>query len=177
MSNVALVSILCPDRIGLLAALTGRLFDLGINLGDASFAAMGRGAEFSAICEMPAHLGIEELRGELQQLPELAGAEIDVTPYRFDPAPGPATLITHRIELSGGDQPGLIARISEIFVQFEANIVRLEAQKLPRGDENRYVTRIAVAIPPARAAHCLAAVENTAGTLGLTCRTEQSGEA
>ena len=173
MSSVCLVSILCPDRVGLLSAITGRLFDLGINLGDAGFAAIGRGAEFTAICEVPAHLSAEDLRGELAALPELEGAELRVTPYGFDLTPSDLTRITHRIELGGGDQPGLIARLSEILTQFGANIVRLEAQKLPDAGEGRYVTRFAVAIPVERASHCLAAVENTAGSLGLTCETEE----
>ena len=174
MQSVGLVSILCPDRIGLLSAITGRLFDLGVNLGDATFAAMGRGAEFTAVCEMPPHLDLAELRRELAQLPELAGAEIRVTAYGFDTAPSPSTLITHRVELSGGDQSGLIARLAEIFTNFGANIVRLDAQKLPGGEEGRYVTRFAVAVPPERATHCLAAIENTAGSLGLSYRTEDA---
>jgi hypothetical protein len=37
MTNYALVSIFYPARQGLAAAITGRLFDLGINLGDRSF--------------------------------------------------------------------------------------------------------------------------------------------
>lgn len=173
METVGLLSILCPDRVGLLSAVTGRLFDLGVNLGDASFAAMGRGAEFTALCEMPSHLAVEDLRRELSDLPELASAEVRVTPYGFDTAPSPATLVTHRIELGGGDQPGLIARISEIFTQFSANIVRLEAQKLPGGPEGRYITRVAVAVPPDRVTHCISAVENTAGSLGLSCRVDE----
>jgi len=80
--------------------------------------------------------------------------------------------ITHRIEVSGGDQLGLIARLAEIFAQNGANIVRLDAQKLSETEGGRYVTRFSVWLPPERAALCLAAVANTAGTLGLTSRVE-----
>lgn len=169
---VSLVSILCQDRVGLVSTITGCLFDLGINLGDASFAAMGRGAEFQALCEMPAHLAPADLDAALRGLPELGGAQISVIPYGFDPAHGPANRITHWIEVGGGDQPGLIARLSEIFMQFDANIVRLDAQRQPDGGGARYVTRFAVALPDRRAAPCLAAVQNTAGNLGLSCRIE-----
>ena len=172
MASIGLVSILCPDRVGLVSAITGRLFDLGINLGDATFAALGRGAEFTALCEMPPHLAIEDLERGLRVVPELAEAQIRVTPYGFDAAPGPETRITHRVEVSGGDQPGLIARLSEAFTEFGANIVRLDAQKLPGGPTGHYVTRFAVSLPPERAAQCLAAVANTAGHLGLSVETE-----
>ena len=49
MSSLALVSTFCPDRVGLVSAVTGHLFGLGANLRDATFAVMGSGAEFSAV--------------------------------------------------------------------------------------------------------------------------------
>jgi len=84
--------------------------------------------------------------------------------------------ITHRVEVSGGDQLGLIARLAEIFTHYGANIVRLEAQKLPDQEGGRYVTRFAVSLPPERAELCLAAVGNTAGSLGLASRAEAVAE-
>jgi glycine cleavage system transcriptional repressor len=175
MASVALVSIVCADRVGLVAAITGRLFDLGVNLGDTTFAVLGTGAEFTAVCEAPEELGPESLEGELKRLPELAGAKVTVTPFTFGTVHEPSARITHRIEVSGGDQVGLIARLAEIFVQFEANIVRLNAQKIPAaasGGRDLYVTRFAVRIPEGRAGRCLAAVANTAGSMQLACRWE-----
>jgi glycine cleavage system transcriptional repressor len=172
--TISLVSILCQDRVGLVSTVAGCLFDLGINLGDATFAAMGRGAEFRALCEMPDHLSSSDLEAALRALPELHGAQVSVIRYGFDLAHGPANRITHRIEVGGGDQPGLIARLSEIFMQFDANIVRLDAQKLPADRTDQYVTRFAVALPRAQAVSCLAAVQNTAGNLGLSFHVEEA---
>ena len=169
MSSLALVSTFCPDRVGLVSAVTGHLFALGANLRDATFAVMGSGAEFSAVCELPDGVTVEEVQEGLASLSELEGAQIKVTPFAFDPNPGPLARITHRVEVSGGDQPGLIARLSEIFTQFEANIVRLDAQTLPDHEGGRYTIRFAVSIPPERAATCLSAIANTAETMGLTC--------
>jgi glycine cleavage system transcriptional repressor len=172
MASVALVSVLCRDRVGLVSAIADCLFDAGVNLRDTTFAVLGEGAEFTSICELPSDLTAEALGAKLALLPELAEAQLRVIRYGFDPRPGPMGRITHRIEVSGGDQLGLIARLAEIFTQNGANIVRLDAQKLPEAEGGRYVTRFAVWLPPARAALCLAAVENTAGTLGLTSRVE-----
>jgi len=105
-------------------------------------------------------------------VPELEGAQIRVVPYGFDPVPGPMGQITHRIEVEGGDQLGLIARLAEIFAQYGANIVRLDAQKLPEAEGGRYVTRFAVWLAPDRGETCLAAVANTAGSMGLVSRAE-----
>ena len=37
MTKTALISVLCPDRVGVVAAMTGQIFDLGGNLGDTKF--------------------------------------------------------------------------------------------------------------------------------------------
>ncbi len=174
MNTIALVSILCHDRIGLVSAVADFLFSVGVNLRDTTFAAYGAGAEFTSVCELPPDTTIAEIEHGLAQIPELEGGQVRVVPFQFDPAPGPRGRITHRIEVSGGDQLGLIARLSEIFTQFDANIVRLEAQKLPEAEGGRYVTRFAVWLPADRAQTCLATVANTAGSLGLESSAAES---
>ncbi|WP_114945655.1 glycine cleavage system protein R [Microvirga calopogonii] len=174
MASVALVSVLGPDRVGLVAAIAEHLFDVGVNLRDTTFAALGTGAEFVALCELPTDLTAADIEAGLKQLPELEGAEVRAVPYAFDPSPGPAGQITHRIAISGGDQLGLVARLSEVFKQYEANIVRLEARKLPDAEGGLYVTRFAVSIPADRTDLCLATVSNTAGSLSLDCDVEES---
>lgn len=165
-----LISIKCPDRTGLIAAVSGRLFDLGGDLGDTAFAAVAGHAEFTAECQLPAGVAAEALRVDLAHLRELAGADITVT--GVDATTGGRA--THRIVVSGGDRPGLIARLSEAFVQYDANILRLDANRIPGPGGGRYVTRFAVAIPLRSSQACLATIANTAGELGLTCHTEEA---
>lgn len=164
-----LVSVFCPDRTGLVAAITGRLFDLGADLGDTSFAMLGSGAEFTSVCELPASVSAEEVEGDLATLPVLSGARVSVRPFELEAAHGAAGTITHRVVVSGGDRPGLVARLSEVFGEFQANIVRMDAQRLP--EQGIYVTRFSVAIP-SRTEACLATVANTAGELNLACTVE-----
>ena len=170
MVAVALVSILGTDRIGLVAAVADHLFAAGINLRDTTFAVLGQGAEFTSVVELPDGLTAGRLQGELTQLPALTGAQIKVVPYAFSPTPGPTGKVTHLIEITGGDQLGLIARLADVFTQFGANIVRLDAQKLDELRGGRSVTRFQVSVAPDRADGCIAAVTNTAGTMGLACR-------
>lgn len=174
MASVALVSVLGPDRIGLVAAIAEHLFNIGVNLRDTTFASLGSGAEFLAICELPEGLEAGDIETGLSRLPELKGSEVRVVPYAFDPSPGPAGSITHRITISGGDQLGLVARLAEVFKQYDANIVRLEARKLSDAEGGLYVTRFAVFIPDEQVNLCLATVSNTAGSLGLDCDVEAS---
>src|SRR3984885_8469211 len=165
MPRVALVSILGPDRVGLVAAIADQLFSAGVNLRDTTFATLGKGAEFTALCELPDSLTLGELEQGLGAVEALAQAQIRLVPYAFDHQAGPMDLITHRVEVSGGDQLGLIARLAEIFAQFGANIVRLDAQKLPDSEGGRYVTRFALWLPPAQVEKSLGAVTHTAGEL------------
>ncbi len=172
MERTALITIICPDRAGLVAAVAGRLFDFGGNLRDTSFAVLGRGAEFTAVCDLPVGLTHETVEGELLALAELDGAEVVVRPFDMEPEAGPTAEVTHYVSVSGGDQPGLIARLCETFVQFNANIVSLNAGPSPGGGRGVYTIRIAVWIPEGAANSCLATVSNTAQNLAMTCRWE-----
>ncbi|MDF2689644.1 MAG: amino acid-binding protein, partial [Microvirga sp.] len=66
MASVALVSVLGPDRVGLVAAIAEHLFNTGVNLRDTTFAALGSGAEFVAICELPSGLDAREIEAGLK---------------------------------------------------------------------------------------------------------------
>lgn len=174
--RVALLSVFCRDRTGLVAAITGRLFELGANLGDTSFAVLAGGAEFRTVCEIPDGITTQELQSDLADLPTLAGADIQVQPFHLDTTNSPAGRVTHRILVSGGDRPGLIARLTEVLVQYQANIVRLDAHLYLETPGSRYVTRLDVALPERGAVACLATIANTAGELGLACQWELVGD-
>ena len=105
---------------------------------------------------------------------ELAAAKISVTAFGYEPVHAEQAHITHRIEITGTDSPGLIARLSEVFVQFGANIVRLNSERLPGAGDAHYMLRMAVFIPTGKAGTCLATVANTAAQLALTCRWEKA---
>lgn len=171
MSDTALVSILCPDRTGLIAAVAGRLHDLGVNLGDTTFAVLGGGAEFTSICELPYGVTPKSIEQDLQGLPELRDGKVTVAPFSLPDVHGPSAKITHRIEIAGRDMPGLVARLAEAFNEFGANIVRLNSERVPGSGGARYVTRIAAWIPESKTEACLATVANTAAQMNLTCRT------
>ncbi len=170
MVNNLLISVSCPDKVGLLSALAGRLFDLGGDLGDTSLAVLGETAEFTAICAFPDDLDAVTVGGELRQLPELRNASLEVRPYERNPMPRHHAPVTHRVECEGVNRPGLIARLSEIFQDCGANIVRLNADRQDRMGEHHYLISVAVAIPDDRADACLATLANTAGQLGQIFR-------
>ncbi|HXV24311.1 MAG TPA: ACT domain-containing protein [Alphaproteobacteria bacterium] len=170
MSATALVSILCPDRTGLIAAVAGRLYDLGVNLGDTTFAVLGGGAEFTSLCELPQGVSPQTIERDLKGLPELEGGKVTVAPFSLPDVHGPSARITHRIEIAGRDMPGLIARVAEAFNEFGANIVRMNSERTPGSGATLYVTRISAWIPEGKTEACLATVANTSAQMNLTCK-------
>jgi glycine cleavage system transcriptional repressor len=173
--STALVSIICEDRPGLIAAVTGLLFDLGINLADTTFAVLGGGAEFTLVAKLPERLTLGELESELAALPELSAAKLTVTPFSYRESHDESARITHRIEITGDDSPGLIARLSEAFGAYGANIVRLNSESVPGASGARFLLRLAVWVPADKADACLATVANTAGQMNLKCQWQQVG--
>lgn len=168
MHNTYLVTIICPDRTGLVSAITGALFDLGVNLGSTNFNVLGGGAEFTAVCEASEVSG-EQLEAALRAVPELAGADLRVVEFAYPVTPAPNTDVTHRITIQGRDHPGLVARLTEVFVEFDANIVRLHADRLSDQGRDDYLIRIAAWIPENREHACLASISNTASSLQMQC--------
>ena len=174
-ANNALISIICQDSAGLIADVTGRLYDLGVNLGDTTFAVLGGGAEFTLVGKLPADVDLAEVERELRAVPLLQNAQLTVQPFTYRETHDQSARITHRIELTGDDSPGLIARLSEAFSQMGANIVRLNSESVPSASGARFLLRMAVYVPDNKVAVCMATVANTAGQMNLTCNWHQVG--
>jgi glycine cleavage system transcriptional repressor len=170
------LKVACTDRKGVVSALAARLFDLGINLGDTGFTTLAEMAEFTAIAELPPGLKPNRLVGELERLPELDGAEIEATPIRPGKASADAINLTHRLTCLGPDQPGLLARLTEVLVGHDANIASLHATRFDARSGELFRIRLAVAIPPERAAGCLSALDNAAQALGQRLSVDTGGE-
>ena len=166
------ITISCDDRVGLISDITGRLFDIGTNLGPTSFSLDGDVAKFETSCELPDECPISECEAVLRGL-SLGNADITVEAIAAAPEMTTAPGATHLIECSGIEQPGLIARLSEIFIEYNANIVRLAASATDEKDARIYTLRFAVAIPPERAANCLATLANTAGSMRLVFKFDE----
>ena len=49
---MALASILAQDRVGVVSEVADHLLEASVNPGDTTFAVLGTGAEFTAVCEL-----------------------------------------------------------------------------------------------------------------------------
>ena len=94
MAHDMRIVVACPDRTGVLAAIASRLYDLGADFGDTSFAVLGEAAEFVAICRLPDDFDAQEVERQLSLVPELAAAAISISPF---------TLGAYILNLTGGN--------------------------------------------------------------------------
>jgi glycine cleavage system transcriptional repressor len=175
MTTTALISVNCEDHPGLIAEVTGRLFDLGVNLGDTSFAVLSGSAEFTMVARLPQGIAIGDVEKELRSLEQLKDAKLNVSPFQYNEIRTEQAHVTHRVEITGDDSPGLIARLSEALPKFSANIVRLNSESVPSDSGARFLLSMAISVPPAKAATCMATVANTASQLNLKCHWQQVG--
>jgi glycine cleavage system transcriptional repressor len=176
MAHHVRISIACRDDRGLLAAVTGKLFDLGGDLGDASFGLLGEEATLSCVCTLPDHLTPQAIHTALTALPALAKGEVSVKPFELGRAHTATGHATHVVRVRGSDRPGLMARLCEAFGELGANIVRMDAQQLDRGNGADYLIRFEAWIPERSEEACLANVANTAESMGMKCDAERVAE-
>ena len=168
-----LISIVGKDSVGVISAVSSYLFDIGANLADSSYAVLGEGFEFSAITTFDAPQNTGDISAGLSGLELLAGARIEVSPFDFATSRGDTATISHVVEITGGDRPGLVARISEALVDYDANIVRMSTKRHVDADgEAHYRTRFAISVAEDRVSALEAALFNTAGSLRLACELE-----
>jgi glycine cleavage system transcriptional repressor len=171
MSQRAIVSISCVSQAGLLAAVSERLFELGCNLADTTYALLAGSAEFTTVCELPHGMVEETLALELHRTPVLAGARIVVGLFDETASEARSQRITHRFELSGPDQPGKIKRLAGAFAASGAEIVRLNSQKSAADGAAVTTIRIAVSLPEGADT---GPVTEATEALGLSLRVEQA---
>ena len=124
--------------------MTGRLYDLGINLGDTTFAVLGGGAEFTLVAKLPPDITIPDVEASCAPCRCCATRSSTVAPFAYRETHDQSARITHRIEITGDDSPGLIARLSEAFRPMGANIVRLNSESVPGASGARFLLRMAV---------------------------------
>jgi len=69
MPSVALVSILCRDRVGLVSSVADFLFTAGVNLRDTTFAVYGAGRNSARSAKLPEGTGVAESNGDWPRCP------------------------------------------------------------------------------------------------------------
>lgn len=168
LMNYYLVSVFSADQTGLIAAVTGALFEMDINLADTHYTILGEGGQFVAICETTQNSPAHEISEALKASPVLSAATIEVLPFGLSIEQSEQAQITHQIRMTGADDPGLVARVTEVIQDFEANVVQMNTRLSVQDGRRDYILALSLFVPESRQAACLAALQNIASSLGLS---------
>lgn len=142
MSKTA-VSVIGPDRPGIIAAVTQALFEQGCNLEDISQTSLQGQFVGIFIATLGAQAPPEAVAGTLRERLDPLGLTVDLRPVatagpgaaRAEGAAEPFVITT-----VGPDRPGLVAGITGLLARYGANITNLKAVSRGERAHQEYVT-------------------------------------
>jgi glycine cleavage system transcriptional repressor len=126
--NKVILSVLGHDRPGIVAAVTGILFDLNCNIENVSQTILQTEFSGSFIVAMPQNLSLDDLRERFIENLTPMGLHVHI-----EPLVKKETALTTRasepfvITTKGPDRRGLVAGISEVIAGYGVNITNLQA--------------------------------------------------
>lgn len=158
-----------PNRTELLGEVTRCLFDQGVVLRDVTFGTYDDRAELNAVGELADDRAPADLQTALAALPSLDGATVRVGVFAASSTHRPSVAITHRVDIDGSSYLGLLREVTYLFNEFNAQIVRFTAHRVPRKPQDQYIVRLSVNLPEDRSGDCMDAITATARVLEMNC--------
>ena len=146
MRTTLVMTIIGPDRTGLVDALTRPIAEHGGNWLESRMCRLGgRFAGLARVEIDSAHA--DRLRGKIEAL-SLDGISVSVQADNPEPAPMVTSLV--EVELVGLDRPGLLREITGVFTRHQLNVEELESEvaEAPEGGGKLFRSTASVSIPP-----------------------------
>lgn len=110
------------DRPGIVAAVTGILFDMGCNLADCAMTLLGDQFAMILLIQVPEEVSANDLRAGLKENPVSRDLLTNIGEVRHQPtSPG----LPHVVSIYGADRPGIVFRVSEALARKMINITDL----------------------------------------------------
>jgi glycine cleavage system transcriptional repressor len=154
------------DRPGIVAAISGVLFELGGNVEDSRMSILRGHFAVMLIVELADADVRGRLESELEGVRERLGLEaISVSEVEtLGASPGAAP--GHVLTVYGADRPGIVHRITSLLAEEQVNITDLST-RVTGGAEPIYVMVIELALGEAEPDRLESALEGVAGELGV----------
>jgi glycine cleavage system regulatory protein len=147
MRNTLVLTVLAPDRTGLVELLAQRIAAAGGNWEESRMARLA--GQFAGIllvtCEAARS---DELAAAMRTL-EPAGLQVTVRVVPAAPAPAPGPTI--QLALTGTDRAGIIRDVSRVLAERGVNVEELESEvtSAPMSGEPLFTARARLRVPPA----------------------------
>lgn len=141
------VTAIGADRPGIVAAVTGALFERGVNLEDITSTILRGHFAMMLVIDAPEGVGGPELEAALRAAADPLGVSVTVRDVEAGVPARPEA--THVLVAYGTDRPGIVARISRLLADRDVNITALSS-RLVGGEppESVYAIVAELTVPP-----------------------------
>lgn len=138
-----------PDRPGIVAGLTGVLYDLGGNIEDSSMTILENSFTWIVIATLPDGMETRTLETKLSSLETAMGVHLFVLPVQAHKPTAEAVRYAepHMFTVSGRDRTGITHRVSSVLARYSVNITDLHARTITGQDGPVYILMIEAQIP------------------------------
>ncbi|MCZ7525138.1 MAG: ACT domain-containing protein [Acidimicrobiia bacterium] len=155
------------DRPGIVAAVTGALFEQGGNLSDCSMTILSGHFAMVLVVEAPPDVDVGSLEEALAAPAAAFDLGVAVRPIRDEDRPvgGGAPFV---VSVYGADKPGIVHHVSALLAESGVNITDLETRRIGDPDDPVYAMLLEVVLPASLAPDELrAALSEAAEELGV----------
>ncbi|HEX8108670.1 MAG TPA: ACT domain-containing protein [Kofleriaceae bacterium] len=164
MRTTLVLTVLAPDRTGLVELLAQRIAAAGGNWEESRMARLA--GQFAGILLVTCDTArSDELAAAMRTL-ESAGLQVTARVAQADPAPAPGPRI--QLALTGSDRAGIIRDVSRVLAERGVNVEELESEvsSAPMSGEPLFTARARLRVPPTLSlADLRASLEMLAGEL------------
>jgi glycine cleavage system transcriptional repressor len=167
VSHHVAITAIGSDRPGIVAAVTGVLWELGCNLEDTSMSIL-RG-HFSMMLMVAVPPGVSAADVEAAMEPAAAASDLVVVVRPIDDDVPVSTVgEAWTVSVYGADQPGIVHRVARLLADAGVNVVDLVTRVIGEPEQPVYAMFLDVTVPPG-VDSIEASLEALAGELGVSC--------
>jgi glycine cleavage system transcriptional repressor len=147
MPNYAMLTAIGKDRPGIVAGVSGILFEKGCNVEDSTMARLGGDFAIMLMLRLPEGLTVRQIGDELAPLRDELKLTVQLTDLRPEDAMEPPEVPKHVVSVYGADKKGIVAKITRHLADHSVNITNLTTHVVHHA-QPLYVMLIEVEIPP-----------------------------
>lgn len=147
MPNYAILTAMGKDQPGIVAGISGVLFEKGCNIEDSTMARLGGEFTVMLLLRLPEGTTARQIDQELAVLRGKMKLTVHLTDLRPEDAMEPPEVPRHVVSVFGADKKGIVAKITRHLADRSVNITNLTTQVV-RHAQPLYIMLIEVEIPP-----------------------------
>ncbi len=136
------LSVMCEDKVGLVARITGAVGDIGGNIEELHQGVVQGYFVFTMIAAFPADVTSRTVRASLESLDAPGNFVVGILPQRQDVPPA-GVGETFVLTITGFDSPGILTKITSYLADRKINIEDLTS----KSKEGRFVITAQVTVP------------------------------